>query len=207
MSRGDSLYEIATKHGTSVSELRRLNKFGSKHVLHPGDRVRLRPDPPVDPTTRYAVKSGDTLSTIASRYGMTTKELMRINSLTSDRISVGQKLKVVASGRGGSPVVHTVARGDTLSQIAEKYRTSVDSIQTGNSIRGTSISVGQKLTVYPGNGGTGASERTIDYQVQSGDTLGAISKKYGVSVDELMAWNELRGDTIRPGQRLRVILR
>ncbi|MCP4871027.1 MAG: LysM peptidoglycan-binding domain-containing protein [Proteobacteria bacterium] len=207
VSRGDSLYEIATKHGTSVSELRRLNKFGSKHVLHPGDRVRLRPDPPVDPTTRYAVKSGDTLSTIASRYGMTTKELMRINSLTSDRISVGQKLKVVASGRGGSPVVHTVARGDTLSQIAEKYRTSVDSIQTGNSIRGTSISVGQKLTVYPGNGGTGASERTIDYQVQSGDTLGAISKKYGVSVDELMAWNELRGDTIRPGQRLRVILR
>jgi membrane-bound lytic murein transglycosylase D len=205
---GDSLYRIAGSKGTTVAELRRLNGFSNRHVLHPGDKVRLRPDPPTDPTTRYTVRSGDTLSTIAARYGMSTKELMRINSLTSDRLRVGTRLKVVVSGRGGSPVVHTVRSGDTLSQIAEKYRTSVDSIQKENGLRSASIGVGQKLTVYPGRSGGGApSERTIDYQVRSGDTLGAISRKYGVSIDELMAWNELANHTIRPGQRLRVILR
>ena len=205
---GDSLSRIATTHRTTISELRRLNGFGNRHVLHPGDKIRLRPDPPTDPTTTYTVKSGDTLSEIARRYGMTTPELMRINSLKDSDIRVGQKLKVVASGRGGSPVVHVVAAGDTLSTIAERYKTSVDSIQRGNGLTGTNIRVGQKLTVYPSGGGSGrAAERTIDYRVQSGDTLGGISRRYGVSVDELMAWNDLNGTTIRPGQKLRVILR
>ncbi len=208
VKRGDSLYEIARRHSTTVAELRRLNGFGSRHVLHPGDKIRLRPDPPADPTTTYAVKQGDTLSDIARRYGMATSELMRINSLKDDKIRVGQKLKVVASGRGGSPVVHTVASGDTLSTIAERYKTSVDSIQRGNGLTGTTIRVGQKLTVYPSGGGdTRPAERTIDYRVQSGDTLGAISRRYGVSIDELMAWNDLNNHTIRPGQKLRVILR
>ncbi len=206
---GDSLYKIARKHGTTVAELSRLNGFGRSHVIHPGDRIRLRPDPPADPTTTYTVKSGDTISGIASKYGMTGKELMRINSLKDDRIKVGQKLKVVVSGRGGSPVIHKVASGDTLSEIAEKYSVSVDAVQRWNGLRGTSIRVGQELKVYPGqSGASGASaERTIDYQVQSGDTLGRISRKYGVTVDELMAWNDLSNHTIRPGQKLRVVLR
>ena len=206
---GDSLYKIARKHSTTVAELGRLNSFGSRHVIHPGDKIRLRPDPPADPTTTYTVRGGDTISGIASKYGMTSKELMRVNSLTSDNIRVGQKLKVVVSGRGGSPTIHKVATGDTLSEIAEKYSVSVDAIQRWNGVSGTSIRVGQELTLYPGqSGASGASaERTIDYQVRSGDTLGRISQKYGVSINDLMAWNGLNNHTIRPGQKLRVVLR
>jgi LysM repeat protein len=178
-------------------------------VLHPGDKVRLRPDPPVDPTTTYTVRGGDTVSGIASKYGMTSRELMRINSMKNDTIRVGQKLKVVVSGRGGSPTIHKVATGDTLSEIAEKHSVSVDALQRWNGLNGSSIRVGQELTLYPGQSGTsGASaERTIAYQVQSGDTLGRISSKYGVSVGDLMAWNGLSNHTIRPGQKLRVVLR
>ena len=206
---GDSLYKIARQHGTTVAELTRLNEYGSHHVIHPGDKVRLRPDPPADPTTTYTVRGGDTVSGIASKYGMSTKELMRINSMKSDTIRVGQKLKVVVSGRGGSPTIHKVASGDTLSEIAEKHSVSVDALQRWNGISGTSIKIGQELTLYPGRSGASgaAAERTIDYQVRSGDTLGRISSKYGVSVNDLMAWNGLNDHTIRPGQKLRVVLR
>ena len=206
--KGDSLARIATRYGLSSEGLREINNLPRSGVIHPGDRLRLVAAPPPPSTVGYVVKAGDTLSAVASSYGMTTRQLMDLNRLRNDRIRVGQKLSVVATGTGGSPLVHSVEKGQTLYGIASQYRVSVDNLVSWNRLSSSKIRIGQQLTVYPDRSNSESSrERSIAYQVQSGDTLWAISRKYGVSVDDLKNWNDIRNDRVRPGQRLRVILR
>ena len=202
VSSGDSLYKIATANGLSVDDLRRLNKLTKTSVIHPGNKLRLREDPPPPTTSKYIVSKGDTLSGIANRHGMGTAELKKLNSLSSDTIRLGQTLTVRG---GGASVSHTVASGDTLYEIARRYSVSVESIKRSNAIGGNTIQPGQKLKI-PSDGKGGVDNTTIAYQVRSGDTLSGISQKYGVTVAELKTWNRLNNDSIRPGQKLQVRL-
>jgi len=208
--KGDSLARIASKFRLSAEVLREINNLPRSGVIHPGDRLRLTAAPPPASTVGYVVKAGDTLSFVATKYGMSTRQLMELNRLGNDRIRVGQKLRVLATGTGGSPLVHSVEKGQTLYGIASRYRVSVDNLLSWNQLRSSNIRIGQQLTVYPGRSSPEADsgrERSIAYQVQSGDTLWAISRKYGVSVEDLKSWNDIRDDRVRPGQRIRVILR
>jgi len=206
---GDSLSHIANRFGMSLSELQDLNQLGRRGIIYPGDKLLLHKVVDAPDVTSYTVKAGDTLSGIANRYGMKTGELLQRNGLSGDQIRVGQKLKVVASGQGGSPVVVQVKKGDSLYGIASRHKVSVEALRTWNRLTETTIRIGQKLTLYPGQSvATGRdTERAIAYQVQSGDTLWGISRKYGVSIKDLKSWNGIRHDKVRPGQRLRVILR
>jgi len=205
---GDSLYRISRITGVSTDELKSLNKLGRKPTIHPGDKLILRKKARAPKTVTYTVRSGDTLSGIASSYGMRTSEVMKRNALKNDRLKVGQKLKLVASGRGGSPLVVEVEKGDSLYGIASRHKVSVDSIRKWNGLSNNKIQVGQRLTIYPGRRAAKVKkERAIAYQVQSGDTLWGISRKYGVSIKDLKSWNGMRHNKVQPGQRLRVILR
>ncbi len=107
--------------------------------------------------------------------------------------------------------LHTVRRGDTLSGIASRYRSSVAAIRQANGIRGSLIHPGQTLVVP-----RGAGRRAVDppvrrathdghYTVRSRDTLWDIARSLGVSVDALCSANGIGSHAlIRPGQRLRV---
>lgn len=201
---GDSLYVIATAHGTTVDELRKLNRLTSQSVIHPGDSLRVSAAEPEPTTTAYAVRSGDTLSGIAARHGMRTADLKELNKLKSDSLKVGQKLEVTGGGAAAS-VSHKVESGDSLYGIASRYSVSVDAIKRSNDLSGNTIRPGQLLKI-PASGKAGGEPKTIAYQVRSGDTLSAISQKYGVTVGQLKSWNQLRNDAIRPGQKLRVKL-
>ncbi len=114
-------------------------------------------------------------------------------------------------------VAYTVRRGDTLSQIASRYRTSVTALVDANNIRRRSlIRPGQVLTVPVPAGTPARSESTPwtgevsgafsdgqVYVVQPGDTLGEIAEGQGVSLSRLRRWNGLEGRSrIYPGQRL-----
>lgn len=158
VQRGDSLYAIASQYGTSVDDLRALNQFGRDAVIHPGDKVRVRADVPEAPRSRsYKVQSGDTLSTIASRHGMSTSELMKLNKLSSDRIVVGQSLQVTgaapaertstAASGTSKPSSYTVRSGDTLSAIAKSHGLSVSELKSLNRLSSDTIRPGQTLKV------------------------------------------------------------
>ncbi len=112
--------------------------------------------------TRYKVRRGDTLSKIAARFGSTSTSLAQRNRLRKPyRLQVGQTL-VVSSGRSSASerttgasstsatVVFTVRRGHTLSQIAELFSVSTSDLKRWNHLSGTTIQVGQKLTIHPG---------------------------------------------------------
>lgn len=97
--------------------------------------------------TVYVVKSGDTLSKIASKYGTTYQELARINNIENPNlIFPGQKIKI--NGKGNNEVIYVVRSGDTLSGIASKYGTTYQKIASDNGIKNPNlIYPGQKLVI------------------------------------------------------------
>jgi membrane-bound lytic murein transglycosylase D len=115
---------------------------------------------------------------------------------------------------------HVILQGESLSQIADKYRTSVAILKETNKIRGNLIRVGQSLLIptsklpekhytlsqdnrmYAGLKREGNGEKYI-YTVRSGDNLWLIGKRYNVSINELCRWNGISSRSIlRPGQKL-----
>lgn len=104
--------------------------------------------------TTYMVVRGDTLSSIAARYGTTYQVLAAYNGIANpNRISVGQQIRIPPGGTGtDSAKPHTVVKGDTLSGIARKYGTTIDKIVAANkskyqSITASHIVVGWDLTI------------------------------------------------------------
>ena len=157
-----------------------------------------------EPSTRttYRVRTGDTLSEIADRFdGVSLSDLRRWNGLMSSRIYVGQTLRLQPGDTPTEPktMTYRVRRGDTLSEIAERFGTSTRALRQTNNLRGSRIRIGQTLTVPT----SGTARHT--HRVQRGDTLGKIAQRYGVSIQQVMAWNDLSRSTIYPGQELVIL--
>ncbi len=160
--------------------------------------------PSASPATVHLVRRGETLSTIAQRYGTSVSSVMRLNNIrNADRISPGQRLRVdgrapAASSASPTQTTYTVRRGDSLWIIARRFGTKVDRIQRENGLRGTNLRPGQLLTIAAGSTG-----RT--HVVRRGDTLGRIASSNRVSVRRLAEANGLTlRSTIYPGTRLRI---
>lgn len=143
------------------------------------------------PGFQYTVQSGDTLFQMANRFGTSASLIIKHNGLESDVIWPDEVLWIP-----GPPRPYTVQAGDTLYQIAQNYGTTVNAIMTGNSLRSDALEVGQTLSIdVKGN------ERG-QYVVMKGDTLSAIARNYGVSVQELRDFNDQYTDTIYVGEVL-----
>lgn len=104
-------------------------------------------------SVEHTVVRGDTLTDLARRYNTTVGAIRKANNLRSDQINVGQKLIIPVSASQVSvpevsaPIVHIVARGDTLSALALRYGTTADAIRKANNLRSDQINVGQKLLI------------------------------------------------------------
>ncbi|MCB0333413.1 MAG: LysM peptidoglycan-binding domain-containing protein [Bdellovibrionales bacterium] len=173
----------------------------------------------------YRVRRGDSLGSIARKYKTTIANLREYNQLPDDLIRVGQRLVVkpaksppvkarVQSTSGTA--TYTVKKGDTLFAIARNHRTTVSRLRSLNHMKGSSIRVGQKLSVPAFHASVPSSsppqevpeaptpETPSTHIVQQGDTLSGIAKRYGVSLSVLQKINKLRGSSIRIGQRLQL---
>lgn len=156
----------------------------------------------------HVVARGDTLYSIARRYGMTVGEIKRINRLSSDTIYVGQVLSIAvvpttpaAPTAAPGSTAYAVVRGDTLYSIARRYGTTVNAIVAANHLAGTNIYVGQRLRIPTLTTPTPSSAQG-GYTVVQGDTLYAIARRYGTTVDAILAVNHLSSTVIYVGQRL-----
>jgi membrane-bound lytic murein transglycosylase D len=158
--RGDTLWDIARAFSTSTSELRRLNYLGNSSRIYVGQVLRIpgnyassrKSSPTVAKTTgtvTHKVKRGDTLWDIARKYGTTTAKLRRLNNLSrSSRIYVGQSLYVSRQGDTGGSFTYVVRRGDTLSDIARAFGTTVRRLQQLNNITDVRrLQVGMRLQI------------------------------------------------------------
>jgi membrane-bound lytic murein transglycosylase D len=176
-------------------------------------------------STRYTVKSGDTLGKIAAKHGVSAASIQSANNMSGTVVKRGEVLTIPGTSQASSTSTeiperasyngagsrYTVSRGDTLGSISRKFGVSVASIQSANNLNGSVIKYGQVLTI-PGTSGVSyastatetASSATGRYKVQPGDTLGSIAEKHGVSLSSLKSANNLSGSTIRSGQVLMI---
>lgn len=165
VQRGDTLSAIARRYGTTVSNLMAYNGLTST-TIYVGQRVLIpasgTPDPRPQYPISYVVQRGDTLYSIAQRYGTTVTALKQVNGLTSDYIYVGQRLTIsVATDPSMPTITHVVARGDTLSALARRYNVTIAAIKAANGLTGNTIYIGQRLLIppslgYPNEPGTGS---------------------------------------------------
>ncbi|MHA5107138.1 LysM domain-containing protein, partial [Oenococcus oeni] len=97
----------------------------------------------------YTVQSGDTLGAIAAKYGTTYQKLASLNGIGSPYIIIpGEKLKVSGSASSSSTSSYKVVSGDTLSEIASKYGTSVSKLVSLNGLKNANyIYVGENLKI------------------------------------------------------------
>ena len=104
---------------------------------------------------------------------------------------------------------HTIKTGESLGKIADKYNVSISNLKSWNKIKGNTIQAGKKLKIYSDKKITENSEQKTSkngtYTVKNGDSLFSISKQFpGVSIQDLKKWNDISGDNIQPGMKLKI---
>ncbi len=154
--------------------------------------------------TSYVVKSGDTLWSIAKKFGVTVDELKEKNNLASNALSINQVLLIPTEDEVSVPEgdYYTVKKGDTLYGIANKYGLTVDELKALNNLSSNLLSVGQKLLVKSNVSDNEPSVET--YTVKKGDNLYQIALQYDTTVDALKTLNGLTSNLLSIGQVLKI---
>lgn len=215
---GDTLSTIARRWHITMKSIVTANRLRSDR-LRAGQRLILTvPNverAPIQQASRstgshkiHAVSSGETLSSIARRYGVSVSALRTTNRISGNVIRPGQRLRIPGTAGDDLPaaVIYTVRQGDALSTIAQRFGTTVTKLKRANRLTNNTLRVGQRLEIPDAEPARAKREveapKSEIYVVRQGDTLSEIADRYGVGLSKLRAANGLRGNAIRIGQRL-----
>ena len=162
-----------------------------------------------DDTKTIIVQRGDTLSYLAIEYGTTVERLVELNDISNPNlIYVGETLNVPVTGAQSTTttIYYRVERGDTLSQIALEYGTTVDRLVELNNISNPNlIYVNEIIEIQSRRTVLGDTNHSL-YTVRSGDTLSQIALEYGTTVERLAELNDISNpNLIYVGEVLRII--
>lgn len=188
---GDTISGIAARYGLSTASVLALNGLGWKSLIFPGQTLKLggatsSPSNTVTQRpTRYTIKRGDTISGIASRYGLSTAALLKLNKLSSSSIIYpGQTILLSGSSISITPVsnvekndppstpptsappsapssTYTIRSGDTVSSIAARFGLTVDAVLRANGLTRSSIIYAGRTLTIPGGSVTSQTGSTV----------------------------------------------
>ena len=185
---GDSLSAIASRHKLTLSELTNINRISSSALIYPGQVLRVAKvipssQPPVGAPDTYQVLAGDTLDSVAQKFGMTISTLREYNDLgRASIIYVGQVLNLKPPvGHANPPAPKTPKSANSASTLSDEI-SSVDPMRP-----------------------TGTCTIHGFHTVLSGETISRIAAVYGVSTQSVLSANSLSwSSTIYVGQRLTI---
>ncbi|HSP03415.1 MAG TPA: LysM peptidoglycan-binding domain-containing M23 family metallopeptidase [Acidimicrobiales bacterium] len=222
---GETLGSIAERNGTTVKALVEANGIANPNLIVAGSTLKI-PGGGSAPSTSsgsHTVRSGDTLASIAARYGTTVSALASANGITNPNlIVVGRSLHIQGTGTpsAGSPAAptsggkqlpgqrHTVQYGDSIAGIASRYGIRSADLVAWNGLADGKIYATTRLVLFdPGSLPTGGGSSTPGgtHVVQSGQTLSSIASRYGVSSSSIAKANGISDpNRIRVGQTLTV---
>ena len=158
----------------------------------------------------YVVASGDSLYSIARKFGVTVQEIVDANNLGSTSLSIGQEL--IIPDKTTTPSIpevpetpsantYTVQSGDSLYSVARRFNTTVDTIKSLNNLINNNLTIG-KVLVLPTTSNDTISTST--YTVQSGDSLYSIARRFNTTVDAIKNLNNLTSINLSIGQVLNI---
>lgn len=249
VKRNDSLLGIADLFHSRVSDIRNWNDIPYTSTIRVGQKLTIyvredRKDfyASLDNQTAlektvvqntvnrssnnlvyHRIKKGENLGLIASRYGVSVRELRDWNSIVGNKIIAGSNLKVYTDGgpkNVSTELVNTnnsnlyrykIKRGDTISEIAERFGVSVAMLRKWNNLTGNNIVAGRTLKIYSstntsalGDNTTKSASNTSFHKVKPGETIGQIAETYKVRVADIKSWNNLSSDKILAGATLKI---
>lgn len=220
--RGDTLSTIARKHRTTVSQLRRLNDLSNRTLLRVGRSLRV-PDNGGDgiklvyeedaargPANKggtavpamevrgleyHVVRMGENLTTISRRYGLTVAELLKLNNLSNRSVlRRGQKLRVKPEA---------ASRSATTKPQLKKKGPALASFKSGSLTKAKVARLQKEVSTKRGSHLAAASMKEKKHTVRRGETMYDVSKRYGISLNELARANNLKlNHRVMAGQSL-----
>jgi len=196
------------------------------------DKTNAKIDTLATVATTYVVQKGDNLSSIAKKNNVTVAEIKEWNKLRGTAIQLGMSLQVskaveeskeeIASNSKIENVEYIVKKGDNLGNIAKKFGSTVDDLKVWNNLSDNNIALGASLIVAKSevavesvkmtnpfskkeSVASASKSKNTDYLVKKGDSLYSISKQYpGVSISDIKKWNNISGEEIKPGMKLKI---
>ena len=248
IKRYDNLVDLATIFNVRVSDIRNWNNLPYTKSIRIGQKIKVYVDSAkadfyasIDQKSRneklrilyknsggmwvrHKIKNGETLSTIAMKYGVKVSQIKRWNNIRGNRIYAGKVLHIYTgrnssqatyaysekksntrTNENGEKTYYKIKSGDTISQIAEKFHIKASDLKRWNNLRGNKIVAGKTLVIYRGEKSKQKKNlKTQDgyYIVKKGDTLSEIALANHVSVKDLKKWNSIQGNKIKVGQKL-----
>ena len=246
---GDNLIDLADLFNVRVSDIRNWNNLPYTTTVHVGEELSFYvPKDKKEELSRidsysksaklkrlyatsgeewieHRIRNGESLGSIAHKYGTSVSKLKKWNGLRSSRIYKGKKLmiytgsnsnaiaqnvSVASSKKSESTKKYKVRKGDTIGEIAEKYNVSTRNIRKWNKLKSNRIYVGTTLKLFSTNDNASddntnlSSGDNIYHSVKRGDTIGKIAIRNKISISELKELNNLKSNTIYPGQKLKI---
>ena len=208
--KGDSLSEISNRYGITMSDLKKWNHLrGNKAPM--GRRLKIYTQEAVASHDKKIIKSD-------------TTSVKETSALASNTAKIFKEEKVVSYK--DVVKIHKVKRGDNLGEISDKYGVTVAEVKKWNHLKGNNVAVGKSLKIIKNEKivttvrkevkadksavetavASNDNDKPSDfYEVQRGDNLFSIAKKFNVSLEDLKKWNNLDGLNVEQGSKLALV--
>ena len=200
VQRGDTLYSIARKFNTTVSELIDLNGLTNTN-LSIGQQIKLPQGEEQTDYDIYTVEDGDSLYSIANKFNVSVNDIIDFNGLPTTILTPGETIRIPKGLVPNKENIYIVKPGDTLYRIANIYDVNINDLIAANNLTSNILTIGQEL-IIPLKPVT--EEDYAVYEVMPNDTLYSIAKRFNTKVDAIKSYNNLTSNLLNVGQILQI---